>query len=133
MDKYKANQEIAREKNHECYVLGCKAYDANEFHKAITLFKESLEYWPEDPQAWMALGNCYSEIKRYKKAEKSYRQALAYSGNQEKENILFNLGNSLFDQGQYSEAIGCYELIKPGTELWRKAKRNVELSNNRNL
>ncbi|NOX75212.1 MAG: tetratricopeptide repeat protein [Gammaproteobacteria bacterium] len=84
MGQYKANQEMATEKNHECYVLGCKAYDANEYHKAITLFKESLEYWPEDPQAWMALGNCYGEIKRYKNAENSYRQALIYLDDQKK-------------------------------------------------
>jgi Tfp pilus assembly protein PilF len=107
--------ENAEEHNHAHYVLGCKAYNASEFHKALSLFKHALAYWPEDPQAWIAVGNCYDALKRPRKAESAFRNALKHSDGKNKEDVLFNLGNSLFDQQRYSEAIDVYNAIRPGS------------------
>lgn len=128
MKPRKENKENASELNHEYYILGCKSFDASEFQNALKAFKQSLEYWPEDSHAWMALGNCYSKLKRHKKAEEAYRESLHYTDNKKKEDILFNLGNSLFDQQRYSDAIKEYQKIKSGSELWEKSKRNIELA-----
>lgn len=128
MKQRKANQDNASELNHEYYAQGCKAFDASHYQKALAHFKHSIEYWPEDPQAWMALGNCYDALKRPNKAEEAFRHSLQYSEPTNSENALFNLGNSIFDQGRYLEAIEIYETIEPGSQLWEKAQRNIKLS-----
>jgi tetratricopeptide (TPR) repeat protein len=124
----KGMDENAEERNHQYYVLGCKAYDASEFQKALVLFKHALEYWPEDPQAWMAMENGYDELKRPWRAESAFRNALQYSDEKDKEGILFNLGNSLFDQQRYREAIALYNILRPGSQRWCLAQRNIELA-----
>ena len=79
----------------------------------------------------MAVCNCYDELKRYKKAEKAFRCALQHASEKDTEKIVYNLGNSLFDQEQYSEAIELYATIKSGSDLWRKAQRNIGLAKSR--
>ncbi len=128
MKQRKANQDSASELNHEYYTQGCKAFDASEYQKALTLFKHSIEYWPEDPQAWMAVGNCYDALKKPKKAEEAFRCSLQYSATNSNESVLFNLGNSLFYQVRYIEAIEIFKGIEPGTELWRKAQNNIQIA-----
>jgi Flp pilus assembly protein TadD len=76
MKQRKRMDKNAEELNHEYYVLDCKAYNVSEFHKALALFKYALAYWPEDPPAWMAMGNGYDELKRSRKAESAFRKAL---------------------------------------------------------
>ena len=128
MKQSKEDKDNASELNHECYIRGCKLFDASEFQKAASEFKQSIEYWPEDSHAWMALGNCYSELKKHKKAEEAFLHSLEYSKETDKENILFNLGNALFDQKRFPEAIEEYQKIKPGSELWKKCQRNIMLA-----
>ena len=130
MKQRKAIQDNASEQNHEYYTQGCKAFDASDYQKALALFKNSIEYWPEDPQAWMAVGNCYDVLKRPKRAEEAFRESLQYSDPVRSEEVSFNLGNSVFDQGRYLEAIEVFETIHPGSELWIKAQNNIKLAAN---
>jgi len=128
----KEDDQHSSEYNHASYCRGCKYFDAEDFVEAIKCFKEALEYWPEDPQAWMALGNCYSELKRHKKAEESFQRALELSEEENvKEGIIYNLGNSLSDQQRYLEAVEMYERIRPGSEVWRLAQLNVRFAKSR--
>jgi Flp pilus assembly protein TadD len=116
MKQGKEMDENAEARHHEHYVLGCKAYNALEFHKAVALFKHALAYWPEDPQPWMAVGNGYDELKRLRKAESALRNALRQSDEKDKEGIVCNLGNSRFDQPRYREAMVLYNTLQPGSQ-----------------
>lgn len=82
---------------------------------------------PGDYQAWMALGNCYDRIKKPHRAEKCFRAALDNAPENDREGIIFNLGNSIYEQGRYAESIELFQMISPGTDLWVKAQRNSEL------
>jgi Flp pilus assembly protein TadD len=74
MNKYtaKALHPDASELNHQAYKSGYALSRDGNYYKAKFAFKEALRYWPKDPQAWMALGNCHDELNDPKAAEKCY-------------------------------------------------------------
>lgn len=76
----------------------------------------------------MALGNCYDRIKKPHRAEKCFRNALGNAPANDREGIIFNLGNSVYDQGRYAESIELFQKLSSGTDLWVKAQRNIELA-----
>ena len=76
---YKEFNPNASELNHKAYKTGCENYNQGYFKKGAQSFTESLEYWPEDPQAWFALGNCYDELNKPAKAEHCYRESLQFT------------------------------------------------------
>ncbi len=115
------------ELNHVSYGEGCKNFDRAEYSKAQSSFRESLRYWPEDPEAWLALGNCYNELHKPNSAEKCYRKALIYCKPEDSDGYNYNLGNSLFDQEKYTEAMSCYQLIKQKSDVFKKAQINMKL------
>ncbi len=121
----KAFDPRASELNHEAYVAGCEFFENSQFKKASRSFQESLEYWPKDPQAWMALGNCYDELSKPKDAEKCFRRTLLYCEDKNRDDILYNLGNSLFDQDRYSEAIQEFEKVSDEAAAYTLAQKNV--------
>src|ERR1700759_1114708 len=100
MNKYiaKALHPDASELNHQAYKAGYALFRDENYHKAKLAFEEALRYWPKDPQAWMALGNCHDELNKPKAAEKCFRRALKYCEGKNRDAVRFNLGNSLLDQ-----------------------------------
>lgn len=127
MKKYtaKALHPDASEMNHAAYKAGCTHFKAHSFKKAISSFEEALSYWPKDAQAWMALGNCYDELRKPKDAEKCFRRALQYASRKNKNAIAFNLGNSLLDQKKYKAAIAFYSSISKKSDVHRIAQKNL--------
>lgn len=123
----KGNAPDSSEKNHAYYVEGCQFFEAGEFARAATAFRHALEYWPEDAAAWMALGNCQDRMKKPERAEECFRRALSFSPPEDQDGILFNLGNSLLDQDRFEDALEAYGQIARGSDIWRKARRNVAL------
>ena len=124
-----SNKELAQnasELNHAAYKVGCENYNQGHFKKAAKSFKESLEYWPEDPQAWFALGNCYDELNKPAKAEKFFRASLQFTNSEKESDIYYNLGNSLLDQSKFSEAIECYDKVSTQSSIYRAAQINME-------
>jgi Tfp pilus assembly protein PilF len=113
--------------NHESYRLGCAAFDAGRFSEAKHFFREALDYWPEDYQAWWAMGNCYDSLGKPEKAEDCFRKSLEWNDVKSEPELLFNLGNSLFDQQRYSEAAEIYSKISAQSAVWPKAQRNLNL------
>lgn len=118
----------AYDSNHESYKLGCAAYDSGRFSEAKALFREALDYWEEDPEAWWALANCYDELGKPKKAEECLRRSLSLSDGKHEPDLTFNLGNSLFDQERYAEAAEEYSKIPQQHPVWPKAQRNLSLA-----
>ena len=114
--------------NHSAYVEGCARYKVQNFYLAADSFTEALEYWPEDPQAWMALGNCFDEIGKPKKAEFCYRRSVEYSPEDAKPKVQYNLANSIFDQDRFDEAIALYRLIPEADPVREQAQKNLQLA-----
>jgi tetratricopeptide (TPR) repeat protein len=79
---------------------------------------------------YWALGNCFTELKKPRKAEQSFRQAIALCTNADKTALLFNLANVLFDQKRYASAIALYSQTPSNHPLSRKTKRNAYLEEN---
>lgn len=115
--------------NHKAYGEGCKHFNSGDFNRAKSSFETALEYWPLDSIALMALGNCFDELKKPSRAEKCYRKSLKHSAVKDIANVLYNLGNSLFDQGKMVEAIECYSKISEQEKVYSSAQRNIKLAN----
>ena len=129
-DTEKSMMPEASDLNHKSYVEGDKHYKKKNYKRARQAFEVSLEYWPEDPQAWFALGNCFDELNKPKKAEKCFRTALLYMQDEESSDVYFNLGNSLYDQGKLVEAIKFYKMVSGQSSSYWYAQRNLKRANN---
>jgi tetratricopeptide (TPR) repeat protein len=133
--KRSSNKEFnpdASELNQKAYKSGCDYYDHSSYKKAAKAFAESLEYWPEDSEAWLALGNCYDELNKPAKAEQCFRKSLQFVSPDKKNNVFYNLGNSLLDQAKFGEAIECYIKVSPQSSVYRAAQINMERAKNGN-
>ncbi len=118
----------ASDLNHEAYTDGCKHYKKGNFSRAKKAFLSAIEYWPQDSQAWHALGNCYDELEKPNKAEGCFRKSLKYTAPGKESDVLFNLGNSLFDQKKYTEAVECYSKVSGQSSAYTVAQRNMRLA-----
>lgn len=122
----------ASDLNHESYKIGCKHYNQGFFKKAAKAFAESIEYWPEDYQAWHALGNCFDELNKPIKAEECYRKFLKLAKPEQKSSAWYNLGNILLDQAKFEEAIECYKNVSAQSSVYSLVSKNIERAKNGN-
>jgi len=122
----------ASDLNDKAYKSGCKNYNRGLYKNAAKDFIESLEYWPEDPQAWFALGNCFDELNKPTKAEKCFRTSLQFTEPNKQSDVLYNLGNSLLDQSKFEKAIECYTKVSAQSAAYRAAQINLERAKNGN-
>jgi len=117
--------------NHAAYVKGDALWKQGRFKEAAHFFLIAVEEWPDDYQALWALGNCYTELKKPRKAEDVFRRAIEACGSSDRHELVFNLANALFDQKRFAEAMALYSEIPLGHSLSQKAKRNATLAKNR--
>jgi tetratricopeptide (TPR) repeat protein len=109
--------------NHGWYVVGDLLYRKGEFEAAARAFDRSLSDRPDDHEALMALANCYFEIGMPGLSEKYLRIALKYK---ESADLIYNLGNALFDQKKYAQAIKIYSKISEDSgEIFDLAQKNI--------
>lgn len=120
-----------RDPNQAAYLRGDKLFKQGKFADAATFFRVAIEEWPEDWQAMWALGNCFSELKKHRKAEEQFKTAVEFAPSEELPNLHFNLGNALFDQGKYLEAIEQYRQVPSGHHIARSAGNNIALAKRR--
>ena len=110
--------------NHAWYIVGDIFFKIHQLNQAIDAFEKSYRCRNEDVEALWALANCYSDLNRPKDAEKWYKKALCLDANNQK--LLYNTGNSLFDQEKFEEAQYYYEKIdRDSNELYRMARKNL--------
>jgi Flp pilus assembly protein TadD len=117
-----------RDLNHAAYVRGDKLFKSGQFVEAAKCFHEALDEWPDDWQAMWALGNCFSELGKHRRAEAQYRAALAWADPKSEPLIHFNLANALFDQHLYAEALAEYRKLPTGHHLSPRVEINVALA-----
>ncbi len=116
--------------NHAWYAVGDIYFRNKDFKRAVPAFKYSIDAWQEDSDAYLALGDCYEELCEYAAAEDHFRKALEI--NPKSERSMYNLGNMLFDQERYQEAIECYKkIVNSDTDVGKRSYINLKLAKSR--
>jgi len=130
MNKYteRALHPEASDLNHAAYKSGCALFREGRYSNAKAAFEVALSYWPNDAQAWMALGNCQDALNKPKAAEASFREALKYCAEKDRDGIQFNLANSLLDQERFEDAILAYQQVSSHSPIYEVARRNLSLA-----
>ncbi|MFZ6769982.1 hypothetical protein ACO0LM_23250 [Undibacterium sp. Di26W] len=110
--------------NHAWYIIGDIFYKKAEYGLATDAFKKALAHWPNDLDAMIAVGNCYSENEMLNEAENFLRESKKLFP--ASSTITYNLANSLFDQGKYLAAIKMYETISSEDEIiFNSSQKNI--------
>ncbi|WP_428623519.1 tetratricopeptide repeat protein [Sedimenticola sp.] len=120
----KIRKPFDRDPNHAWYLVGDIFFKMGDYERAIEAFLEAFRCRDDDVEALWAIANCYSELHKPKNAEEYLRIAIKLDPS--KQQLIYNLGNALFDQGQYEEALSWYEkVICVDDELYTLAKNNI--------
>ncbi len=115
--------------HYELYTSGDDAFRNGNISEARKFFQVALEYYPEDSDTWRALANCYAAMSKPRKAEECLRRALQFADEESIADINFDLGNCLFDQEKYAEAVQFYLQVPASSTVWREAARSILLAN----
>ena len=113
--------------NHAWYVVGDIYYKFEDFNRAIVAFDRAVSFREDDVEALTALANAYIECGKPELSEKTLRTALGIKPKDE--SLIYNLGNALFDKGEYESAIAEYSRISDSDpELKDKASKNEKIA-----
>jgi tetratricopeptide (TPR) repeat protein len=81
---------------------------AGDYYGAIVLLKQSVEFVPDNADAWLLLGSCQERNPKWRRdAAESYQRALSLDPN--KVDALISLGDLYRMEGLASRAQNCYE------------------------
>jgi tetratricopeptide (TPR) repeat protein len=118
--------------NRAWYLVGSGYYHMGRLKKASDAFRRALKYWRDDIEALIAMGHCYDEMEKPKIAERYLRRALVID--KDRDDVLYNLGNALFDQGRFFEAATVYKRVSNGAdETYLRARRNYQMAIGRSV
>lgn len=111
--------------NHGWYIVGDILFRRGDHQEALTAFESALEAYPKDMEALWASADCHSRMKNFSRAEHCLKEALTLDP--ANPSLLYNLGNALFDQRKFAEAIAVYKAVKTDdAELRSRAAQNIE-------
>jgi Flp pilus assembly protein TadD len=108
----------------EAYSRADRYFNAGEYRTALGEFRRALLLWPHDPDTLWGIGNCHTELRRPRLAERAFRKALKSAPESDREALVFNLANSLFDQGRYAAAARLYRRMNNQSNVGILARRN---------
>lgn len=114
--------------NNAHYQAGDDLYKQGKYAEALTEFEKALKAWPRDSDSAWAVADCYSELGKPGLAEKYFRLALDSCPAKKKPDLLYNIGNALFDQMKYKEALGYYDSIPKQNQIYKKARKNIRVA-----
>jgi Flp pilus assembly protein TadD len=114
------------------WAVHCEAYSAadghfkaREYRVARREFERALLLWPHDPDTLWAIGNCHTELHRPRLAERAFRKALKSAPISDRDALVYNLANSLLDQGRYAAAARLYRRVSSRSSTGALARRNL--------
>jgi Flp pilus assembly protein TadD len=96
------------------YQKGLKELWQENWSAALTFFQKVIEKNPQDADAWVVVGYCYSKLGRYQDAIESYKQAIRIKPDDAMAH--YNLGFAYGNLGRYQDAIEAFKQavrIKP--------------------
>jgi Ca-activated chloride channel family protein len=114
--------------NIEHYKKGDELYKQKKYRDALSEFKLALKAMPDDHESFWAIADCYSELGRPEDAEKYYRLTLDNCPSKKKSDVLYNIGNALFDQTKYKDALEVYDSISKRSKVHAKARKNIRVA-----
>jgi predicted Zn-dependent protease len=100
--------------NHVWYCVGTVYFSLGDYVEAISFLKRALQDWPGDVQAWLALGNSYSEQKCFQEASHCFHAIMVLDPSHT--DAVFNYASALIDMGQFEKAKRVLEGIGEPTE-----------------
>lgn len=109
--------------NHAWYLHGELLFRQGRWLDAIRAYRKAYTRDIRDWHALMAIANCYDEMRKPAMAARNLRQALSIEPRSAE--LQYNLGNALYDDGQWKEAIHLYRKAQHGVgKVKRLAHRN---------
>lgn len=111
--------------NNALYQAADELYKQGKIKEALEEFKKALKAWPTDSDSAWAIADCYSEMGKPEEAEDYYKKALKYCPEDKRADLTYNIGNALFDQRRFKEAILIYETIPKEHQAYKLAKRSI--------
>lgn len=109
----------------KAYAAGDTLYKAERFRDALQKFRRALTLAPGNSDTLWAIAGCHDELGRPRLAERFYRAALQGAVQKDRAALYYNLGNALFDQGRFKEAIRCYSRVSARSDTIRAARKNM--------
>lgn len=116
------------ERHLQAYTAADTLYKAKRFAAALAGFRRALSLAPDDVDTLWAIADCYNEQKRPRLAERYYRSAIKQASVKQRPELYFNLGNALFDQKRFKEAVQIYRQAPV-----KMARTNLSLAKKRLL
>lgn len=107
-----------------CYAEADALYRSGQLARAVKLFRNALALAPGDVDTLWALGDCYSELGKPRRAELFYRKARAGAAWERRGDLLYNIANALLDQRRPVSAIRLYRLVPRSAGSYAQARKN---------
>ena len=89
------------------HLMGANAYEQENFQTAASYYSKSIKINPKNEQAHIGKGKALLRLKSYSQAKKHF--ITAFQLNPERIEIFQFIGNALFYENNFSEAITFYE------------------------
>ena len=107
-----------------CYAEADALYRMGQLPRALKAFRNALALAPGDVDTLWALGDCYSELGKPRRAELFYRKARARAAWKRRGDLLYNIANALLDQRRPASAVRLYRLVPRSAGAYANARRN---------
>ena len=121
----RGNREDRENQNNAHYKAADELYRKGRYREALPVFEFALKAVPNDCDSLWAIADCHSELGNPDLAEQFFRAALKNCPPESEADILYNLGNALFDQEKFKQAIELYRTIPKNTTIYEKAQKNI--------
>ncbi len=88
---------------------GNKLYQEGQYDEALVKYHEAMEESGDSTLIKFGLGNVYQAQEKFPEAGQTFQSAIASTDSSLKADALYNLGNALFGNQQYQEALEAYK------------------------
>jgi Ca-activated chloride channel family protein len=105
-----------------------RLYEQGKYQDAEKAYLEAQANMPGKPELSYNLGNTFIRQKKYDQALQSLRQSIAKGNRGMQVNGWYNIGNALFDMGNYKDSAQAYIQALRLNPADRDAKHNLELA-----
>lgn len=107
---------------------GVSAYNDQNFQKAESEFKLTLNKRPENGKVIYNLGNTYYKLGDHDKSIKAYQEAIDNLSEKEKIDAYYNLGTTYLKKNDIKNALESYKEVLKRSPNHIKTKQNIELA-----
>jgi Ca-activated chloride channel family protein len=107
---------------------GVSAYQDQNFQKAESEFKLTLNKRPDNGKVIYNLGNTYYKLGDHDKSIKAYQEAIDHLSEKEKIEAYYNLGTAQLKKNDMKKALESYKQVLQRDPNHIKTKQNIEIA-----